>query len=212
VFCCFNNTYKITPQVFDVWMRLLAGTANSVLWLISTNATAEANLRREAERRGIASDRLIFAPKKPLADHLARSAHADLFLDTVPYNAHTTGSDALWAGVPLLTCLGSTFAGRVAASLVRAVGLDELITASLQDYELLAFRLAKDRTHLRSLRERLARNRQTFPLFDTLRFARHIESAYTTMWQRQQRGQPPQAFAVDPIAQTLHAVASGSAN
>jgi predicted O-linked N-acetylglucosamine transferase (SPINDLY family) len=199
VFCCFNNTYKIAPTVFDIWMRLLAAKAGSVLWLIGGNPTAEANLRREAERRGIAPGQLIFAPKLPLADHLARSAYADLFLDTMPYNAHTTGSDALWAGVPLLTCLGSTFASRVAASLVRAVGLDELVTSSLQDYEALAVKLAHDPSLLRALRERLARNRRTHPLFDTARFARHIEGAYTTMWQRYQNSAAPQAFAVRPI-------------
>ena len=197
VFCCFNNTYKITPEIFDVWMRLLSATANSVLWLIGTNATVEANLRREAARRGISADRLVFAPKMPLADHLARSSLADLFLDTMPYNAHTTGSDALWAGVPLLTCLGSTFASRVAASLVRAVGLDELVTHSLADYEALALKLACDPAYLQALRDRLARNRKSYPLFDTARFARHIEAAYTTMWQRQQRGEVPRAFAVD---------------
>jgi protein O-GlcNAc transferase len=202
VFCCFNNTYKITPTVFDIWMRLLAAKAGSVLWLIGSNPTAEANLRREAERRGIAPGRLIFAPKLPLADHLARSAHADLFLDTMPYNAHTTGSDALWAGVPLLTCLGSTFASRVAASLVRAVGLDELVTSSLQDYEALAVKLANDPSLLRALRERLARNRMTHPLFDTARFARHVEAAYTAMWQRYQRGEVAQAFAVGRMAGT----------
>jgi predicted O-linked N-acetylglucosamine transferase (SPINDLY family) len=135
----------------------------------------------------------------PLADHLARSSLADLFLDTMPYNAHTTGSDALWAGVPLLTCLGSTFASRVAASLVRAVGLDELVTHSLADYEALALKLACDPAYLQALRDRLARNRKSYPLFDTARFARHIEAAYTTMWQRQQRGEVPRAFAVDPM-------------
>ena len=197
VFCCFNNTYKITPAIFDVWMRLLGGVPDSVLWLIGANATAEANLRREAERRGVAAGRLIFAPKMPLADHLARSSHADLFLDTMPYNAHTTGSDALRAGVPLLTCLGSTFASRVAASLVKAVGLDELIAGSLGDYEALALKLAGDPAYLRALRDRLARNRDTYPLFDTARFTRHIEAAYTTMWQRQQSGSEPRAFAVD---------------
>jgi predicted O-linked N-acetylglucosamine transferase (SPINDLY family) len=196
VFCCFNNIYKITPEIFEVWMRLLAAKPDSVLWLIGTHRTAEANLRREAEQRGIPSSRLIFAPKIPLADHLARSAQADLFLDTMPYNAHTTGSDALWAGVPVLTCLGSAFASRVGASLVRAVGLDELVTTSLQDYQGLALKLASDPFHLRALRDRLARNRKTYPLFDTARFARHIEAAYTTMWQRYQSGQMPQAFAV----------------
>jgi protein O-GlcNAc transferase len=199
VFCCFNNSNKITPAIFDVWMRLLKAKKNSVLWLIGTNPMAERNLRREAEQRGILSDRLIFAPKMPPADHLARSGHADLFLDTVPYNAHTTGSDALWAGVPLLTCLGSTFASRVAASLLKAVGLEELITTSLRDYEALASKLASDPAYLRRLRERLAQNRTTHPLFDTGRFTRHIEAAYTTMWQRYQRGEAPKSFAVDPI-------------
>jgi protein O-GlcNAc transferase len=135
----------------------------------------------------------------PLAEHLARSAQADLFLDTMPYNAHTTGSDALWAGVPLLTCLGSTFASRVAASLVRAVGLDELVTHSLQNYEAMALKLAQEPTYLRALRNRLARNRSTHPLFDTARFARHIEAAYTTMWRRYQNGERSQAFSVEPI-------------
>lgn len=199
VFCCFNNTYKIMPEVFDIWMRLLAAVPNSVLWLIATNAAAEVSLRREAERRGVAPDRLIFAAKMPLADHLARSGHADLFLDTMPYNAHTTGSDALWAGVPLLTCLGSTFASRVAASLVRAVGLGDLATTSLQDYEAMAIKLARDPASLRALRDRLARNRGTHPLFNTARFARHIEAAYTTMWRRYQAGAAPQAFAVEPL-------------
>jgi predicted O-linked N-acetylglucosamine transferase (SPINDLY family) len=200
VFCCFNSTYKITPEIFDVWMRLLAAKAGSALWLIGTHPTAEANLRREAEQRGIPAARLLFAPRMPLADHLARSGQADLFLDTMPYNAHTTGSDALWAGVPVLTCLGSTFASRVGASIVKAAGLDELVTNSLQEYEALALKLANDPSQLRALRERLARHRSTCPLFDTARFARHIEAAYTTMWQRYQRGEPPQTFAVDRLA------------
>jgi predicted O-linked N-acetylglucosamine transferase (SPINDLY family) len=135
-----------------------------------------------------------------LADHLARNAQADLFLDTVPYNAHTTGSDALWAGVPLLTCLGSAFASRVGASLLRAVGLNELATDSLQDYEAMALKLARQPAYLRTLREKLARNRITHPLFDTARFTRHIETAYTTMWQRYQSGTPPKPFAVKPIS------------
>jgi protein O-GlcNAc transferase len=200
VFCCFNNTYKITPDVFDVWMKLLKGTDNSVLWLIGDNSLAIANLAREANKRGVSSERLIFAPKIPVADHLARQRQANLFLDTMPYNAHTTASDALWAGLPVLTCLSvSTFAGRVAASLLKAVGLDELITTSLEDYGTLALKLAQDRALLASLREKLARNRETYPLFNTARFARHIEAAYMTMWERQQKGAPPQGFAVDPI-------------
>jgi protein O-GlcNAc transferase len=201
VFCCFNNTVKILPEMFDIWMRLLAAREQSVLWLSGTNATARESLSTEVEKRGISSDRLIFADKIPLlADHLARLRNADLFLDTLPYNAHATASDALWAGVPVLTCLGSSFASRVAASLLRAVGLDELITHSLEDYETLAVELANDSDRLHALRERLARNRTTHPLFDSERFTRHIESAYTTMWDRYQRGKAPKAFVVNPIA------------
>jgi predicted O-linked N-acetylglucosamine transferase (SPINDLY family) len=197
VFCCFNNSSKILPQIFDVWMRLLAAVDDSVLWLLDTNQMAVQNLRREAESRGISSDRLIFAPKQLPADHLARIGNADLFLDTLPYNAHTTASEALWAGLPLVTCLGSTFPSRVAASLLKAVGLGELITHSLEDYEVLALNLAKEPSRLGSLRERLAHNRTTKPLFDTERFTRNIEAAYATMWQRYQSGQKPQAFDVD---------------
>ena len=131
VFCCFNNPQKITPEIFDIWMRLLRATEGSVLWLIAGNAKAAANLRLEAEKRGVAPERLIFAPKASVADHLARHRLADLCLDTLPYNAHTTASDALWAGLPVLTCLGETFAGRVAASLLKAIGLDALITRTL---------------------------------------------------------------------------------
>jgi len=203
VFCCFNNNYKITPEIFDVWMRLLQAKEGSVLWLIATNATAESNLRGEAEQRGISSERLIFAPKLPLADHLARSSQADLFLDTMPYNAHTTGSDALWAGVPLVTCLGSTFASRVAASLLKAIGLDELITNSPEGYEALALKLAREPALLASVRAKLKRNRETYPLFDTARFTRHIEAAYVTMWERYQRGEAPEAFAVDLLGSVV---------
>jgi predicted O-linked N-acetylglucosamine transferase (SPINDLY family) len=200
VFCSFNNTYKITPAIFDVWMRLLSAIPNSVLWLSKPNPTAEANLRKEAELRGVSPERLIFAPRlAEMSDHLARQRHADLFLDTLPYNAHTTASDALWAGLPLVTCLGETFAGRVAASLLKAVGLPELITTSLEDYEALALKLARDPTLLASIKAKLARNRSTHPLFNTARFTRHVEAAYTTMWQRQQNDASPQAFAVEPI-------------
>ena len=154
VFCCFNNTYKLGPETFEVWMRLLSATPGSVLWLSEANATAQANLRREAEQSGVEAQRLIFAPRLPdVADHLARQRQADLFLDTLPYNAHTTACDALWAGVPLLTCLGTTFVGRVAASLLKAIGLDELITHSLDDYEALALKLAHDPAALAALRE-----------------------------------------------------------
>jgi predicted O-linked N-acetylglucosamine transferase (SPINDLY family) len=201
VFCCFNNSYKITPDAFDVWMRLLGAVEGSVLWLAIANASAADNLRREAEHRGVAADRLVFAPKVALnEDHLARISLADLFVDTFNYNAHTTAADALWAGVPVLACAGATFASRVAGSLLHAVGLPELITHSIGDYEALALRLAGERTLLSRLRQQLARNRRTFPLFDTDRFARHLDAAYAAMWERAQRGEPPQSFAVAPPA------------
>jgi predicted O-linked N-acetylglucosamine transferase (SPINDLY family) len=200
VFCCFNNAYKITPDVFDVWMRLLEDVDGSVLWLSTANARAMDNLRREASQRGVAAERLVFAPKVALnEDHLARVALADLFLDTLYYNAHTTAADALWAGVPVITCPGTTFASRVAGSLLDAVGLPELITDSVPDYEALALRLARDPDQLSAVRQKLARNRNAFPLFDTARFTRHLEAAYTTMWERAERGERPQSFAVGPI-------------
>jgi predicted O-linked N-acetylglucosamine transferase (SPINDLY family) len=199
VFCCFNNTIKIMPEMFDIWMRLLTAVDGSVLWLIDGNATASANLRREAERRGVSAARLIFAPRVALAEHLARHRNADLFLDIVPCNAHTTASDALWAGVPVLTCLGGTFAGRVAASLLKAAGLPELVATSLEQYEAMALALARDPGRLASIKEKLARNRGTCPLFNTRRFTRHIEAAYVMMWEQSQRGQRPSGFAVPAI-------------
>jgi predicted O-linked N-acetylglucosamine transferase (SPINDLY family) len=178
-------------------MRLLGQVEGSVLWLAAANASATDNLRRQAQARGVAPDRLVFAPKVPLnEDHLARLALADLFLDTPRYNAHATAADALWAGVPVLACAGASFASRVAGSLLGAVGLEDLITSSLADYEALALRLAGDRALLASLRERLARNRLMRPLFDTDRFARDLEAAYATMWERAQRGDPPASFTV----------------
>ncbi|HUC52119.1 MAG TPA: tetratricopeptide repeat protein [Xanthobacteraceae bacterium] len=197
VFCSFNQPYKIEPIMFDVWMRLLKAIDGSVLWLKDNGSTATGNLRLEAERRGVAPERLVFAPSLPdIADHLARQGCADLFLDTLHYNAHTTASDALWTGVPVLTCLGRAFAGRVAASLVRAVGLPELVTQSLADYEALALKLAREPALLAATRTKLAENRKTFPLFDTGRFTHDIEAAYITMWQRLRRGEPPESFAV----------------
>ncbi len=198
VFCCFNNSYKIRPALFDIWMRLLRHVDGSVLWLFEENSVAARNLRREAGRRGVQPERLVFAPRVPPAEHLARHRQADLLLDTLPYNAHTTASDALWVGVPVLTCLGSTFVGRVAASLLKAVGLPELITASLEDYEALALKIAREPALCVSLKQKLARNRQVFPLFDTGRFTRHMEAAYTTMWECSQRGEAPRTFAVKP--------------
>ena len=199
VFCSFNNTYKITPSVFDVWMRLLQQVDGSVLWLLEANAIAPKNLSREATRRGISADRLIFAPKVDFADHLARQRLADLFLDTFPVNAHTTATDALWAGLPLITRPGTTFVSRVAGSLLKAVGLPELVTGSLTDYETRALALARDPVRLAAAKSTLARNRDTCPLFNTERLTRHIEAAYVTMWERSQRGEAPDTFSIPPI-------------
>jgi predicted O-linked N-acetylglucosamine transferase (SPINDLY family) len=199
VFCCFNSNFKITPDIFDVWMRLLREVEGSVLWLLEGNSSAPDNLRREAGLRGVAAERLIFAPHIKTEEHLARHRLADLFLDTLYYNAHTTASDALWAGLPVVTCVGATFAGRVAGSLLTAIGLPELITHSPDEYEALALKLARAPALLAALRQKLACHRETYPLFNTERFTRHIEAAYAEMWERCQRGEPPQSFAVVPI-------------
>jgi predicted O-linked N-acetylglucosamine transferase (SPINDLY family) len=194
VFCCFNNDHKITPEIFDIWMRLLKQVEGSVLWLLQDNAAVVTNLRREADAHGVAPERLIFASRTDPAMHLARQALADLFLDTLPYNAHTTASDALWAGLPIVTMLGPTFAGRVAGSLLRAAGLPELVTTSLRDYEALALRLARDPVALAGIKAKVRANRDLCPLFDTARFTRNLESAYSMMWERYQRGLPPATF------------------
>lgn len=199
VFCSFNNNYKISPPVFDVWMRLLGKVEGSVLWLYTSNAAAMRNLKKQAADRGIAPERLVFAPRIKIEDYLARHRLADLALDTLPYNGHGTTSDALWAGLPVLTCLGTTFAGRVASSLLNAIGLPELVTHSLEEYEKLALELASNPQRLVAIKSKLAANRNTYPLFDTDRFRRHIEAAYTTMWERHQRGKPPESFAVAPF-------------
>jgi len=196
VFCSFNNSFKLNPPMFDVWMRLLRAVDGSVLWLLETSGVVKGNLRREAEARGVAGERLIFAPRLALEEHLARHRAADLFLDTLPYNAHTTASDALWAGLPVVTCAGQSFAARVAGSLLHAVGLAELVTTSLGEYEALALALARDPARLASLRERLERTRATTPLFDIERYRRHLEAAYETMWERHRRGEPPRAIDV----------------
>ncbi len=190
VFCCFNNNYKIEPTIFDAWMRILARVPGSVLWLLKASEEAQFNLSREAERRGIDPQRLVFAPRLPKPEHLARHAHADLLLDTLYCNAHTTASDALWAGLPLITCPGQTFAARVAASLLHAVGLPELVTASLQQYEDLAVTLASDKARLLQLSQRLQQNRMTQPLFDTPRYVGYLESAYRRMWALWEAGKP----------------------
>lgn len=197
VFCCFNDNYKITPEVFSGWMRILHAVESGVLWLFEDNAIASENLRREAAARGIAPERLIFARRMPNADHLARHRCADLFLDTLPYGAHTTASDALWAGLPVLTCRGQTFAGRVGASLLNAVRIPELITTSAAAYEALAIRLAHDRVELSALKCKLDRNRLTTPLFDTRGFTVGLETAYAAMMQRYRASQPPEHIRVD---------------
>ena len=199
IFCCFNSSYKIDARVFAIWTRLLHEVRGSVLWLLDDNAAASKNLRNEAVRHGVAADRLVFAPRLHLDEHLARHRLADLFLDTLPYNAHTTASDALWAGLPVLTCVGSTFAGRVASSLLAAAGLPELITQSLEAYETLGLRLAKTPALLAAIRAKLVLHRHDSPLFDTGRFRRHLESAYVEMWDRQQRGDPPASFEVQAM-------------
>lgn len=198
VFCCFNAHFKISPSMFDIWMRLLQSVEDSVLWLGMGTEAVVNNLRKEAAGRGVSPHRIVFAPRVPnLQDHLARYRLADLFLDTLPYNAHTTASDALWAGLPVLTCPGRSFASRVAASLLQAVGLPELIAPDARGYEELAVSLARDPAALAALRDRLARNRRTKPLFDTTRFRQELESAYITMWEKHRRGETPAGFHVD---------------
>ena len=183
VFCCFNNNYKINPPLFDVWMNVLKQVEGSVLWLLETNPIVSKNLCQEAESRGVAADRLHFAKPINLDQHLARIRRADLFLDTLPYNAHTTASDALWAGLPVLTCKGNTFAGRVAASLLQAIDLPELISHDWREYQSLAIKLATDPALLGGIRQKLAANRDTTPLFDTALFCRNLEAVYTGMWR-----------------------------
>jgi len=196
VFCCFNNTQKLSPDVFDVWMRVLKAVDDSVLWLLEGNGTSSANLRAAAEQRGVSPQRLIFAGKTTLPEHLARQRLADLFLDTLPYNAHTTASDALWAGLPVLAQTGATFAGRVAASLLRTIGLPELIAATQQDYERRAIELANNPEMSATIRRKLAASRTTTPLFDTALFARRIEAAYAAVHQRHQEGLAPADISI----------------
>jgi len=196
VFCCFNNNYKMAAPVFDIWMGLLGTVEKSVLWLFARDDLVKENLRRETAARGIDPARVIFIEKLLHEEYLAHHALADLFLDTLPYNAHATGSNALWTGLPLLTCRGNTFAGRVGTSLLHAVGLPEMVTNSLEEYEAVARKLATDRDLLQSIRRKLEENRGTCPLFDTDRFRRHIEEAYSTMWETYLRSERPRGFAV----------------
>jgi len=200
VFCCFNHSYKIVPAVFEVWMRLLRALPESVLWLSPANAAAAANLKREAAARGVDPKRIVFADYVAGdADHLARLTCADLFLDTLPYNAHATASDALWSGVPVLTVKGEAFPGRVAASLLSALGMEEMVASSLEAYETMALKLARDAGSLAALKAKLARQREIAPLFDTARFTRNLERAFTAMWELSQRGLAPEAFRVTDI-------------
>jgi len=196
VFCCFNALYKITPATFESWTRILHRVKDSVLWLLVGAPQALENLRKEAMQRGIAPDRLIFTERLPPAEHLARARLADLFLDTLPCNAHTTASDALWAGLPVLTCLGESFAGRVAASLLHAIHLPELITHSQAEYETLAIELATNRGRLTQIRQTLSHNRFTAPLFDTSLIARRIEAVYARMLERYEAGLAPDHITI----------------
>src|SRR5260370_10872664 len=198
VFCCFNNNYKMAAPVFDVWMQLLRSVEHGVLWLFARHEIVKDNLRREATLRGIDPSRVVFMEELPHDEYLARHALADLFLDTVPYNAHATGSNALSTGLPLLTCRGNTLAGRVGTSLLHAAGLPELVTDNLEDYESLARKLATDRELLQAIRRKLHENRGTFPLFDTDRFRRHLEAAYLKIWDIYQRGEPPRHVRIEP--------------
>jgi protein O-GlcNAc transferase len=197
VFCCFNNSYKINPDTFDGWMRILRQVTGSVLWLAGGNATAANNLRKEAESRGVAAGRLLFAQRMAsFPEHLARYLTADLFIDTLPYNAHATASDALWAGLPVLTRRGESYAARVGASLLNAIGLPELVTMTPEQYEAMAIELASNPARLAEFKDRLRRNRLTMPLFDTEQFTRQLENAYTQMYERYQAHLSPEHIYV----------------
>jgi predicted O-linked N-acetylglucosamine transferase (SPINDLY family) len=196
IFCSFNNNYKILPATFESWMRILKAVDGSVLWLYEDNAAAANHLRQEAEKRGVHPSRLVFAKRMPLAEHLARHQLADLFIDAFPCNAHTTASDALWAGLPVLTLMGNAFASRVAASLLNAIELPELITSTPQAYEALAIEIAKNPAKLAALKQKLASNRLTTPLFDTPQFTKDLERSYVQIYERYQAGLPPEHIFV----------------
>ena len=196
VFCCFNNNYKITPEVFDVWMRLLKQVPGSVIWLLKDNELVEKNLRAEAMKRGVAPERIVFAPRTSATEHLARQRAADLFLDTLPCNAHTTASDALLVGLPVLTCMGDSFASRVAASLLKAQGLEDLITESLQEYEALALELATNPVTLKQIRQRCRKAISKGRLFDSAGTTMAIEQAYTTAYKIMHKANRPQDITV----------------
>jgi predicted O-linked N-acetylglucosamine transferase (SPINDLY family) len=195
VFCAFNNVLKYGPENFASWMRILAAVPDSVLWLPPQTEFAQNNLRHEAQEAGVSPERIIFAPHvESHADHLARLSLADLFLDTLPCNAHTNAADALWAGVPVLTCRGTTFAGRVAASQLHAAGLSELVTETVPQYEALAISLAQSPERLSAIRAKFTDNKQTKPLFDTARYTRNLERAFMQMHALASRGESPRTF------------------
>src|SRR5579871_225763 len=200
VFCCFSTSYKITPPIFDVWMRLLRATPRSVLWLGYADGAVQNNLRREAAQRGIGAERLVFAPREPMASYLARHRHADLFLDTLPYNAVGTAYHALLADLPVLTCAGETFAGRTAGAILLAAGLPELVTFSIEEYERMALRLAREAGLLTGIRQRLARGRSSSALFDGERAVRELENAFARMWENWLSGEAPKAFSAPSLS------------
>ena len=199
VYCSFNNAYKISPQTFDVWMRILQQVPGSVLWLQAAGQEkVKENLRKEAQARGVNPARLVFADKlESMAEHLARHRLADVFLDTLPFNAQTTAVDALWAGLPVLTCMGEGVIARMAGSVLMALGLEELVTNDWQEYEEKAVRIGLEAGYAKSLKEKLERNRKDSPLFDTQRLTRNMERAYEQMHERVQQGLGPQVLEVD---------------
>ena len=196
VFCCFNNNYKITSSEFDIWMRLLNKVEGSVLWLRSSNQWAELNIKKEAQKRKVDPERIVFAGKVPMDEHLARHRLADLFIDTFIYNAHSTATEALWAGLPIVTKTGQGFAARVAGSLLNAVGLPELVTESEEAYEALALELATNPEHLADIKVKLEANRLTQPLFNTKQYTNHLENGYQQVYQNYLDGKPPQTTNV----------------
>jgi len=197
IFCCFNKNYKITPNVFDCWMKILKKVNGSVLWLFENNPITIKNLQQEANKREVGSDRLIFAKPMVLEKHLARHKIADLFLDTFPYTAHTTCSDALWAGLPVLTCSGESFASRVSASILNAIGLPELNTRTHKEYEDMAIELANNPIRLKEIKNKLEKNKLEKPLFNTKLFTKHIESAYTEMHKKYIKNEKPNHINIE---------------
>jgi len=191
IFCCFNQNVKITPAIFNLWMNILKKVDGSILWLLEEDAVANNNLKKEAINKGVSSDRIIFSKRIDIKEHLSRISIADLFLDTFPYNAHTTASDSLWAGVPILTYQGQSFQSRVAASLLNAIDVKELIVNSLTEYESLAVELALNALKLKAIKEKIQKNRLTKPLFNTFLYAGHLEKAYKRMYEIYQKNLPP---------------------